>query len=62
MSHLVQYPQHTLFLVVVMRVNSKHGPIVSGDSVWMRPVTAGDEVHVRLGRDPLRVITAYGPK
>jgi len=42
---------------MVVRVNSKHNPIVSGDSVWMQEVKEGDEVHIRLDSTPLRVVT-----
>jgi len=44
---------------MVMHVNSKHQPIVSGDSVWVQPVTEGDEVRVRLSKEPLKVITGF---
>jgi NAD kinase len=45
--------------VMGMHVNSKHQPIVSGDSVWVQPVTEGDEVRVRLSKEPLKVITGF---
>jgi hypothetical protein len=51
------YEQHE---TMVVRVNSKHKPIVSGDSIWVQPVKEGDEVRVSLSDKPLKVITAIG--
>lgn len=47
---------------MTVNVNSKHDPIVSGDSVWASQLKEGDQVRIRLSKQPLKVVASLRPQ
>jgi NAD kinase len=47
---------------MTVNVNSKHDPIVSGDSVWASQLKEGDQVRIRLSKQPIKVVASLRPQ